>query len=297
VPLILQGHHVLLSSPTGTGKTLAGFLGIIDLLYREHVAGSLPPQGIRAVYVSPLRALTYDMRMNLAAPLAGLGVTDAIRIASRTGDSTPAERQALRRKPPHLLLTTPESLAILLCQAGFREALARCGHVIVDELHALAETKRGAHLNLSLERLERLAGRAVCRIGLSATVAPLETAARFLVGDGRVCRIMEPAFERPSRVEVLTPLRREAYPPAGYTGSRVIQDVARIVQGNRSTLIFTNTRSGTEGFSLRLKQALPRKGLVGSDYPRLEHQAVLRIAGILGDPKGKGHVKGVARGA
>jgi len=257
VPLILERRSVLLSSPTGTGKTLAGFLGVIDRLYREHVAGTLAPLGIRAVYVSPLRALTYDMRKNLHAPLAGLGVDESIRIASRTGDSTPAERAQQRRKPPHIWLTTPESLAIVLCQSSFREALARCEFVIVDELHALAETKRGSHLSVSLERLERLTGRPVCRVGLSATVSPLETAARFLVGEGRPCEIVEPASTRKSFVEVLTPLKRTAYPPAGYTGSRVIEDVAKIVAGNRSTLIFTNTRSGTESISIRLKQALP----------------------------------------
>jgi ATP-dependent Lhr-like helicase len=257
VPLALEGRNVLLSSPTGTGKTLAGFLAVIDRLYREHVAGQLAPLGIRAIYVSPLRALTYDMRKNLEAPLAGLGVVESIRIASRSGDSSPSERAKQRRKPPHIWLTTPESLAIVLCQKGYREALARCEFVIVDELHALAETKRGAHLSISLERLERLAGRPLCRVGLSATVSPLETAARFLAGEGRTCEIVEPGVTRQSLVEVLTPLKRSAYPPAGYTGSRVIQDVARIVEGNRSTLIFTNTRSSTENISVRLKHALP----------------------------------------
>lgn len=272
VPAVMAGRNVLLSSPTGTGKTLAGFLPVIDRLYREHHEGRLGPLGIRAIYVSPLRALTYDMRKNLQAPLDGLGLAETVRIASRTGDSSPTERARQRRHPPHIWLTTPESLAIVCCQKGFREALSRCEFVIVDELHALAETKRGAHLTISLERLERIAGRPLCRVGLSATVSPLEIAARFLVGEGRSCEVLEPVAARQSLVEVLTPLKRTAYPPAGYTGSRVIQDVARIVEGNRSTLIFTNTRSSTENISLRLKHALP--GLV--PYIEAHHSSLDR---------------------
>ncbi|MEQ1841195.1 MAG: DEAD/DEAH box helicase, partial [Verrucomicrobiales bacterium] len=152
LPDIVTGRSVLLSSPTGSGKTLAGFLGIIDRLAREHDEGRLAPGGIRCVYVSPLRALAYDIEKNLRQPLAGLGLDDVITVGLRTGDTSPAERQKQRRKPPHLLITTPESLAIILPQAGFRDALARCEFVIVDELHAFAENKRGVHLTVSLER-------------------------------------------------------------------------------------------------------------------------------------------------
>jgi len=257
VPPILRGESVLLSSPTGTGKTLAGFLGVIDRLYREHDAGVLKGHAIRAVYISPLRALTYDIRKNLTLPLEGLGVTEHIRVASRTGDTTPSERAKARAKPPHIYLTTPESLAIVLCQESYRRALAACEFVIIDELHALAENKRGSHLMLSLERLEALTGRQLCRIGLSATVAPLELVAQFMMGVGRECHIVTPDWVRQSRVEVLTPLRKTAYPPAGWTGARVIRDIARIVEQNRSTIIFSNTRSGTENLSMRLKQVLP----------------------------------------
>ncbi len=256
VPKIVARESVLLSSPTGTGKTLAGFLGVIDRLYREHLTKKLRVNRIRAVYVSPLRALTYDIRKNLEIPLQGLGLAEVIRVASRTGDTSQHERAKQRRSPPHIFLTTPESLAIVLCQKPYREALRFCETVIVDELHALVPNKRGSHLMLSLERLEELAEKPLCRVGLSATVAPLDLVANFLSG-GRGCHIVEPDFERKSLVEVLTPLRKTAYPPSGWTGSRVIRDIARIVEKNRSTIIFCNTRSATENISMRLKQVLP----------------------------------------
>lgn len=259
LPDIAVKRSVLLSSPTGSGKTLAGFLGIIDRLAREHYEGHLPKHGIRCVYVSPLRALAYDIEKNLKQPLAGLGLDEVITVGLRTGDTSSAERQKQRRKPPHILITTPESLAIVLPQKGYREALGRCEFVIVDELHAFAENKRGSHLTVSLERLERIRGNVepLCRIGLSATVAPLKEVGAFLSGSGQACRIREASIGRRSLIEVMTPLRRQAYPPAGYTATRVITDMARIVDGNRATLIFTNTRSGAERISHRLKLALP----------------------------------------
>lgn len=267
LPDIVAGRSVLLSSPTGSGKTLAGFLGIIDRLAREHDEGRLAADGIRCVYVSPLRALAYDIEKNLRQPLAGLGLDEVITVGLRTGDTSAAERQKQRRKPPHLLITTPESLAIILPQGGFRDALARCEFVIVDELHAFAENKRGVHLTVSLERLERLRRLSspvgdplppLCRIGLSATVAPLEVVADFLGGSGPRPQIREARVGRQSIIEVLTPIRKQAYPPAGYTATRVITDMAGIIEKNRSTLIFTNTRSGAERISHRLKLALPK---------------------------------------
>jgi ATP-dependent Lhr-like helicase len=267
LPDIAAGRSVLLSSPTGSGKTLAGFLGILDRLAREHDEGRLAPDGIRCLYVSPLRALAYDIRKNLQEPLAGLGLDGVVRVGLRTGDTPAAERQKQRRKPPHFLITTPESLAILLPQPGFREALARCDHVIVDELHAFAENKRGVHLSVSLERLERLRRLRdpdkapvppLCRIGLSATVAPLGTVAAFLAGSGPEPVVHEVATGRHALIEVLTPIRKQAYPPAGYTASRLITDMAAIVERNRTTLFFTNTRSGAERIAHRLKLALPK---------------------------------------
>ncbi len=260
VPHIIRGESVLLSSPTGSGKTLAGFLGVIDRLARDHAAGVLRAKQIRAIYVSPLRALAYDIEKNLRQPLEGLGLGDAIRVGLRTGDTPQAERARQRRNPPHILLTTPESLAIMLPQLGFAEAFAACEYFIIDELHALAENKRGSHLMVSVERLERLIGpeRDLCRVGLSATVAPLDEVGHFLTGVDRTCHIEEAKIERRALVEVLTPLRRKAYPPAGYTASRVIRDIAQIVDRNTATLIFTNTRSGAENLTHRLKLTLPK---------------------------------------
>ncbi len=254
LPHILAGRSVLLSSPTGSGKTLAGFLGVLDHLVREHEAGGLR-EGIHAVYISPLRALTYDIEKNLRAPLEGAGLSDVIRVGMRTGDTTAAERAKLRRKPPHILLTTPESLAIMLPQKAFAKALQCCRFVIVDELHALAENKRGAHLTLSLERLEAL--HPLVRIGLSATAAPLELLGRFLTGS-RPCEMVEATKARGRRVEVLSPLRRDPYPPAGYTAQRVLEDIAGIVRRHRSVIVFCNTRSGTESMAIRLKGVLPK---------------------------------------
>ncbi|MDF1859888.1 MAG: DEAD/DEAH box helicase [Verrucomicrobiales bacterium] len=260
IPDIAAKRSVLLSSPTGSGKTLAGFLGIIDRLAREHYEGTLSPKGIRCVYVSPLRALAYDIEKNLQQPLAGLGLEEVITVGLRTGDTKTSERQKQRRKPPHILITTPESLAIILPQKGYREALERCEFVIVDELHAFAENKRGVHLTVSLERLERLRKEQdpLCRIGLSATVAPLDRVADFLTGSGPKASIRETSCGRRALIEVMTPIRKHAYPPAGYTATRVITDMARIVDSKRSTLIFTNTRSGAERIAHRLKLALPK---------------------------------------
>src|SRR3954468_24307635 len=154
LPHVLAARNVLLSSPTGSGKTLAGFLGVLDHLLRRLDEGPLPPEMI-AIYVSPLRALTYDMQKNLAEPLREMRLEKDIRIGLRNSDTSSSERAKMRRTPPHILLTTPESLAILLPQEGYREAMQGCRFVIVDELHALAENKRGSHLTLSLERLEQ----------------------------------------------------------------------------------------------------------------------------------------------
>ncbi len=258
IPDIVEKRSVLLSSPTGSGKTLAGFLGIIDRLAREHDEGTLPPKGIRCLYVSPLRALAYDIEKNLRQPLAGLGLEEVITVGMRTGDTSSSERQKQRRKPPHILITTPESLAIVLPQKGYREALSQCEFVIIDELHAFAENKRGVHLMVSLERLERMREMPLCRIGLSATMAPLDLVSDFLSGSGPKAVVREAGAGRRSIIEVMTPLRKHAYPPAGYTATRVITDIARIVDGNRSTLIFTNTRSGAERITHRLKLALPK---------------------------------------
>ncbi|MBD8874506.1 DEAD/DEAH box helicase [Rhodanobacter sp. DHB23] len=190
-PAIRSGGHVLVAAPTGSGKTLTAFLAALDALVREGVAnGGALPDETRVVYVSPLKALSNDIHLNLEEPLAGIraelgkrGLPDvAIRTAVRTGDTPQAARAWMRKTPPHVLVTTPESLYILLGSASGREMLKSTRSVIVDEIHAVAGSKRGAHLALTLERLESLCGRRLQRIGLSATQKPIEEVARFLVG-------------------------------------------------------------------------------------------------------------------
>ncbi|WP_414663116.1 DEAD/DEAH box helicase [Horticoccus sp. 23ND18S-11] len=271
VPEIVAGRSLLLSSPTGSGKTLAAFLGVFDHLARARDRDVLP-DGIVAIYVSPLRALAYDLQKNLQQPLDELGWA-WLRVGARTGDTTPKERAWQKRRPPHILVTTPESLTLLLSQPAWLVALRHTRFLIADELHALAENKRGVMLMLAAERLEELRTAecgvrieqsplrslqsAIVRIGLSATVAPLETVAEFLVGPGRPCGIAEVTQRKPARIEVFSPLRDRAYPPAGYTASRMLSELGTFVGQKRTTLIFTNTRSGAEHIGLRLKQLMP----------------------------------------
>ncbi|MEP6937623.1 MAG: DEAD/DEAH box helicase, partial [Chthoniobacterales bacterium] len=284
VPAILQGKSILLTSPTGSGKTLAGFLGIFDFLLRQLDAGPLRP-GVQCIYVSPLRALAYDIGKNLRAPIAGLGMEKILTVHLRTGDTKGAERARFRRRATPFLVTTPESLAVLLAQESYALHLGTCQFVIVDELHSFAGNKRGADLTISLERLEQIvgdrgarlglaegeddhsqarrslapprSGGGLCRIGLSATAAPLERLAQFLVGTGRECLLAEAKVEKKSIVEVFSPIRRNPYPPAGYTGSRLYAELAELIRTRRSVLVFTNVRSAAEQLGLRLKELLP----------------------------------------
>jgi ATP-dependent helicase Lhr and Lhr-like helicase len=262
VPAILDRQSILLTSPTGSGKTLAGFLGVFDFLLRKFDDHTLP-RSVQCIYVSPLRALAYDIGKNLRAPIIGMGLEKELRLHLRTGDTPAAERVKFRQRPTHFLITTPESLAVMLAQESYTAHLGDCQFVIVDELHSFAGNKRGADLTLSLERLERLRNKTdgkappLCRIGLSATAAPLDLLARFLVGEGRECRIAEAQVEKQSLVEVFSPIRRKPYPPAGYTGVRLYAELAELIRTRRSVLVFTNVRSAAEQVGLRLKESLP----------------------------------------
>ncbi len=192
-PAIASGRHALIAAPTGSGKTLAAFLAAIDSLARDGAEGRLQDV-TRVVYVSPLKALSNDIQRNLEAPLAGISAqlieqgshAPEIRAQVRTGDTSQSERAAMRKRPPHILVTTPESLYLLLTSASGREMLTTVRAVIVDEIHAVAQTKRGAHLSLTLERLVANAAQPVQRIGLSATQKPIEEVAQFLVGNGEM---------------------------------------------------------------------------------------------------------------
>jgi ATP-dependent helicase Lhr and Lhr-like helicase len=268
-PKIEGGRNVLIVSPTGTGKTLAAFLSVLNELALLHGDGKLR-NSIYAIYVSPLRALSYDLEKNLAEPLRDIyGSHSPIRVALRTGDTTQSERQKQFTKPPHILLTTPESLSLLLSQPKWLPVLQSVRWMIVDEIHALAENKRGAHLSLSMERLDDLVVQAsshsgmlkhecqLQRIGLSATVAPLSEVAQFLVGTHRKCEIVDASTTKKIDLRVYSPLSKDPYPPSGYTGERLIKELARLVQENRTTVIFTNTRSGAEAATFWLHREMP----------------------------------------
>ena len=262
VPAILDRESILLTSPTGSGKTLAAFLGIFDALLRKLEVGALGPS-VQCIYVSPLRALAYDIGKNIRAPSAGMGLEKMLRLHLRTGDTPSGDRVKFRERGAHILITTPESLAVMLAQESYARHLVDCEFVVVDELHSFAGNKRGADLTVSLERLERLRLRKnsqahpLCRIGLSATAAPLEVLARFLVGENRKCRIAEAQVEKEPLVEVFSPIRRKPYPPSGYTGVRLYAELAELIRRRQSVLVFTNVRSAAEQVGLRLKELLP----------------------------------------
>jgi len=262
VPAILDRQSILLTSPTGSGKTLAGFLGVFDFLLRKLDAGTLGV-AVQCIYISPLRALAYDIGKNLRAPIEGMGLGKELLVHARTGDTTAADRAKFRRRASHILVTTPESLAVMLAQESYAAHLSDCQFVIVDELHSFAGNKRGADLTISLERLERLRRVAnpkaedLCRVGLSATAAPLDVLAQFLVGAERSCRIAEARVEKKSIVEVFSPIRRKPYPPAGFTGVRLYAELAELIRTRESVLVFTNVRSAAEQIGLSLKELLP----------------------------------------
>jgi ATP-dependent Lhr-like helicase len=277
-PAIATGRHVLVQAPTGSGKTLAAFLYGIDRLSPS------PGEGLRLLYVSPLKALNYDIERNLRGPLAGL--RSDLRVAVRTGDTPARERQQMLRKPPDVLITTPESLFLLLTSQA-RELLRSVDTLIIDEVHAVAGTKRGAHLALSMERLDRLTSRPVQRIGLSATQKPLEEIGRFVSGS-RPIELVDAGRAKELDLKVVVPLEdmSELGAAQPLTESTFVADgvgtsgnsiwpsiyprILELVRAHRSTIVFVNNRRLAERLALRLNE------LAEEEIARAHHGSLAR---------------------
>ncbi len=303
-PAIASGEHVLISAPTGSGKTLAAFLWAIDQLAGEPPAHDPKQRRTSLVYVSPLKALSYDIDRNLRTPLRGIGAD--LKVAVRTGDTPQKERQAMLREPPDILITTPESLYLMLtgrAQALF-EGTRWC---IIDEIHAVAGTKRGAHLALTLERLAQAAKHDVQRIGLSATQNPLEEVGRFMVGPKRTCKIVDTGIRKELDLQIHVPVESMVEPdetPASYQSARhpaspdraglassgspldplegggeatrrsiwpaIYPELLELIKAHRSTILFVNNRRGAERLALRLND------LAGEELARSHHGSLAR---------------------
>ncbi|MDH4103110.1 MAG: DEAD/DEAH box helicase, partial [Thermoleophilia bacterium] len=283
-PAIAAGGHVLIQAPTGSGKTLAAFLIGIDRLNQT------PGAGLRLLYVSPLKALNYDIERNLRNPL--VGIDSKLSVGVRTGDTPADERRRMLRAPPDILITTPESLFLLLTSQA-REMLRGIQTVILDEVHAVAGTKRGAHLALSLERLERLVDTPFQRVGLSATQRPLEEIGRFVAGSGREIDLVDAGTRKQLDLAVVVPVEdmRElgstahlSVPPLAdgvEMGPGVEQSsrsiwpsiypaILDLVRAHRSTIVFVNNRRLAERLALRLNE------LAGGDLARAHHGSLAR---------------------
>jgi ATP-dependent Lhr-like helicase len=293
-PPICAGEHVLVSAPTGSGKTLAAFLWALDRLS----AGKAGAGVTRVVYVSPLKALAYDIERNLRAPLRGIGATD-VRVAIRTGDTPQRERAAMARKPPDILVTTPESLYLILTSQA-RSMLSGVEAVIVDEIHAVAHSKRGAHLALTLERLELQVGASVQRIGLSATQNPLQEIGRFLVGPQRQVKIVDAGTHvlgksksLDLRIEVpvesmaepglsIDPTQDPLEPLAGGESTRgsiwpaIYPELLRLVREHNSTIVFVNNRRSAERVALRLNELAASSPGGEAEIARAHHGSLAR---------------------
>ena len=286
-PSIVERKATLIAAPTGSGKTLAAFLVCIDVLVRKALRGELLDQ-VEVVYVSPLKALGNDIQKNLEAPLGeilqlagrrGL-LMPTIRTAVRTGDTLARDRRAMLVRPPQILVTTPESLYILLTAAKSREVLRTVETVIVDEIHAMADDKRGSHLAVSLERLEQLAGRPLARIGLSATQKPIELVAEFLTGSGRPRPvIVDVGHRREMDIAVEVPHSEIGAVATNEMWGEIYDRIAALALSHRSTLIFVNTRKLAERVAYNLGERL------GQDHVAAHHGSLSRKLRLAAEKK------------
>ena len=242
-PAIGSGRHTLIQAPTGSGKTLAAFLWALDQ--------ARPGEGTQVLYVSPLKALNYDVERNLRGPLAGIG--SKLTVAVRTGDTPAKERAAMLKTPPDILITTPESLFLMLTSRAL-QTLNTVRVVIVDEVHAVAGSKRGAHLALSLERLERIAGEPFQRLGLSATQRPMDEIGRFVSG-GRPIELVDAGRAKELDLRVVVPLDDMREPgEGGSIWPSIYPALLELVEAHRSTILFVNNRRLAERLALRLNE-------------------------------------------
>ncbi len=291
-PVISAGAHVLVSAPTGSGKTLAAFLWALDRFVADPPPANRKERALRLVYISPLKALGYDVERNLRAPLRGIGAD--VTVAVRTGDTPQRERAAMLRTPPDILITTPESLYLMLTSQA-RRLFTGTQWVIVDEIHAVAQTKRGAHLAVTLERLAEQAGRDVQRIGLSATQRPLEEVARYLVGPSRECAVVDAGVRKPLDLRIHVPVESMVEPdatleleplPGGSEATRrsiwpaIYPELLNLVREHRSTLVFVNNRRAAERIALRLNdlaaQQAEAAGKSSREIARAHHGSLAR---------------------
>lgn len=281
-PAIARGRHTLISAPTGSGKTLAAFLVCIDRLLRAALDGSLPDSS-QVVYVSPLKALSNDVHRNLSVPmqeiaalakLQGISLPE-IRIGLRTGDTPAYERQVMARKPPHVWITTPESLYLLLTSVSGRRSLRGVSTLILDEIHAVAGNKRGSHLALSVERLCALVGAPITRIGLSATQLPIDEVARFLTGSAgealsEACAIVDIGHQRNADLQIEMPADELGPIATHELWTDVVARVAALARAHRTTLVYVNTRRLVERVSHQLS------GIMGAETVVAHHGSLAR---------------------
>ncbi|MGC8647964.1 MAG: ATP-dependent helicase [Candidatus Micrarchaeia archaeon] len=270
--LISEGKNALITAPTGSGKTLSAFLSIVSKLFDLSLSGKLEEK-VYCIYISPLRALNNDVYRNLSKPLDEIyemikeekkgdiikGNIRKVSIAVRTGDTPQNERHKMLVHPPNILITTPESISIILNSEKFMENLRGLNYVIIDELHELANNKRGVHLSLSLERLADLTGKDFQRIGMGATLYPMEEAAKFLVGydkngELRQCSIVDASWSKRIEAKVISPVKDMIYTQDSKIENAIYSEIDKIIRSSRTTLVFTNTRSGTERVIFNLKK-------------------------------------------